>query len=338
MTENAEILTNSPATPSRHRVVALAYDGLCTFEFGIAVELFGLPRPEMGNRWYRFAVAAVDDGELRATGGIRLITDGGMALLNEADTIVVPGWRGVDAPVPAALCDALTAAHTRGCRIISICSGVFVLAAAGLLNGRRATTHWRYTEILRERFPLIEVVADVLYVGADGVMTSAGSAAGIDLCLHLVREDFGVEAANTVARRLVVSPHRDGAQAQQVVRPVAQARESQRLGLVFDFLHQHLAASHTVGSLAQLAGMSPRTFLRRFQAATGKTPARWLLEERLQRAQQHLSHTRLSIEKIAELSGFADASTLRHHFRQQFAISPSGYRQKFSSAAVIKSS
>ncbi len=337
MTENVEILTNPPLTLSRHRVVVLAYDGLCTFEFGIAVEIFGLPRPEMGERWYQFAVAAVDDGELRATGGIRLMTDGGMNLLHDAQTIVVPGWRGIDAPVPAALCDALTAAHARGCRIISICSGVFVLAAAGLLNGRRATTHWRYTETLRQRFPSIDVVADVLYVGSDGIMTSAGSAAGIDLCLHLVREDYGIDAANTVARRLVVSPHRDGAQAQQVVRPVAQARESQRLGLVFDYLHQHLAASHTVASLARQAGMSPRTFLRRFQAATGKTPARWLLDERLQRAQQHLTHSRISIDKIAELSGFADAGTLRHHFRQQFAISPSAYRKKFSAAAVVKS-
>ncbi len=238
MTENVEILTNPPVTLSHHKVVVLAYDGLCTFEFGIAVEIFGLPRPEMGDRWYQFAVAAVDDGELRATGGIRLMTDGGMNLLQDAQTIVVPGWRGIDAPVPAALCDALAAAHARGCRIISICSGVFVLAAAGLLNGRRATTHWRYTENLRQRFPLIDVVADVLYVGSDGMMTSAGSAAGIDLCLHLVREDYGIDAANTVARRLVVSPHRDGAQAQQVVRPVAQARESQRLGLVFDYLHE----------------------------------------------------------------------------------------------------
>ena len=152
MTENVEILTNPPVTLSRHRVVVLAYDGLCTFEFGIAVEIFGLPRPEMGERWYQFAVAAVDDGELRATGGIRLMTDGGMNLLQDAQTIVVPGWRGIDAPVPAALCDALAAAHARGCRIISICSGVFVLAAAGLLNGRRATTHWRYTENLRQRF------------------------------------------------------------------------------------------------------------------------------------------------------------------------------------------
>ncbi|EOF4703169.1 transcriptional regulator FtrA [Klebsiella oxytoca] len=328
MTENVEIMTTAFVTLSRHRVVALAYDGLCTFEFGVAVEIFGLSRPEMGERWYQFAVAAVDEGELRATGGIRLMTDGGMALLNEADTIVVPGWRGIDAPVPPALCEALVTAHKRGCRIISICSGVFVLAAAGLLNGRKATTHWRYTDQLRARFPLIEVIDDVLYVGAEGVMTSAGSAAGIDLCLHLVREDFGIEAANTVARRLVISPHRDGGQAQQIVRPVAKTRESQRLGQLFDFLHQNLASSHTVASLAEKAGMGPRTFLRRFENATGKTPARWLLDERLLRATQHLTHSRLSVEQIAELCGFSNASTLRHHFRQQFALSPLQYRKK----------
>lgn len=327
MTENAEIMTIPSVTLSHHRVVALAYDGLCTFEFGVAVEIFGLPRPEMGERWYRFAVAAVDEGELRATGGIRLMTDGGMALLGEADTIVVPGWRGIDSPVPPRLCEALVAAHARGCRIISICSGVFVLAAAGLLNGRQATTHWRYTDQLRARFPQIEVVDDVLYVGAEGVMTSAGSAAGIDLCLHLVREDFGLDAANLVARRLVVSPHRDGGQAQQIVRPVAKARESLRLGQLFDFLHQNLAASQTVASLAARAGMGPRTFLRRFEDATGKTPARWLLDERLQRATQHLTHSRLSVEQIAELCGFSNASTLRHHFRQQFDLSPLQYRK-----------
>jgi AraC family transcriptional activator FtrA len=330
MTENAEILTIENVTLSQPLIVAVAYDGLCTFEFGVAVEIFGLPRPEMGDRWYRFAVAAVDDGELRATGGIRLVADGGLALLKEADTIVIPGWRDVDGDVPAALCQALVAAHARGCRIISICSGVFVLAAAGLLNGRQATTHWRYTERLQQRFPLIEVIEDVLYVGDERLMTSAGSAAGIDLCLHLVREDYGHDAANIVARRLVVSPHRDGGQAQQVIRPVAKARESQRLGQLFDYLHQHLADSHTLASLAQRIGMSPRTFLRRFQQATGKSPARWLLDERLIRARQQLTDSRLSIDSIAELCGFANASTLRRHFRQQFAISPLQYRKKFS--------
>jgi len=319
-------------------VVALAYDGLCTFEFGVAVEIFGLPRPEMGDNWYQFAVAAIDEGPLCATGGIRLMTDGGPELLAQADTIVVPGWRGVDAPVPEALCAALASAHARGCRIISICSGVFVLAAAGLLNGRQATTHWRYTAALQSRFPQIQVVEDVLYVGDALLMTSAGSAAGIDLCLHLVREDFGSEAANVVARRLVVSPHRDGGQAQQVLRPVARSRESLRLGQLFDYLHQHLAASHTVASLAQRAGMGTRTFLRRFEEATGKTPARWLLEERLLRARQHLTESTMGIDQIAERCGFASAGTLRHHFRQHFALSPLQYRKQFTPSPIAKSS
>lgn len=271
MTENANILTTPSVTPSRHQVIALAYDGLCTFEFGVAVEIFGLPRPEMGDNWYQFAVAAVDEGPLCATGGIRLMTDGGLNF-SPGGSIVVPGWRGVDAPVPEALCAALASAHARGCRIISICSGVFVLAAAGLLNGRQATTHWRYTAALQSRFPQIRVVEDVLYVGDALLMTSAGSAAGIDLCLHLVREDFGSEAANVVARRLVVSPHRDGGQAQQVLRPVARSRESLRLGQLFDYLHQHLAASHTVASLAQRAGMGTRTFCAALRRPPVKRP------------------------------------------------------------------
>jgi len=199
-------------------VVALAYDGLCTFEFGVAVEIFGLPRPELGERWYRFAVAAVDEGELRATGGIRIMTDGGLDLLNSADIIIIPGWRGVDTAVPEALCQALAAAHARGCRVMSICSGVFVLAASGLLNGRRATTHWRYTPVLRERFPAITVLEDALYYDEGTILTSAGSAAGIDLCLHVVQQDYGTEVANTVARRLVVQPHRDGSQTHSLGR------------------------------------------------------------------------------------------------------------------------
>ncbi|MFU0885130.1 transcriptional regulator FtrA [Kluyvera sichuanensis] len=325
MTENSQNMTK--CTPL---VVALAYDGLCTFEFGVAVEIFGLPRPEMGEGWYRFAVAAVDEGELRATGGVRVMADGDLSLLDLADTIVVPGWRGIDADVPPALCQALRQAHQRGCRVISICSGVFVLAAAGLLDGKRATTHWRYVDTLQQRYPAIEVVEDVLYIAQEHVFTSAGSAAGIDLCLHVVRTDFGLEAANLVARRLVIQPHRDGAQKQQVAQPVARARESQRLGMLFDFLYQHLAESHSVSSLAQRVGMSERTFLRRFQDATGKTPARWLLDERLQQAQHRLTSSRDSVEKVAELSGFGNAKNLRLRFQQHLAISPLAYRKKFT--------
>ncbi|MCE9889881.1 transcriptional regulator FtrA [Kluyvera intermedia] len=325
MTENDPKMTNLAP-----QVVVLAYDGLCTFEFGVAVEIFGLPRPEMGDNWYRFAVAAVDEGELRATGGVRVMADGNLSLLDQADTIIVPGWRGIDSSVPDALCQALRRANQRGCRVLSICSGVFVLAAAGLLAGKRATTHWRYTEQLQQRFPAIKVVEDVLYIAEDTVFTSAGSAAGMDLCLHVVRLDYGLEIANQVARRLVIQPHRDGAQKQQIEQPVARSRESQRLGMLYDFLYQHLADSHSVRSLAERVGMSERTFLRRFQDATGKTPARWLLDERLQLAQHRLTTSRDSMEKVAELSGFGNAKNLRLRFQQHLAINPLAYRKKFT--------
>ena len=326
MPKNTRILPKSP----RPLVVVLAYDGLCTFEFGVAVEVFGLPRPELGADWYRFAVASVDAGPLRATGGVRLMVDGGLELLAEADIVVVPGWRGSDAPVPEALCTALRAAWARGCRLLSICSGVFVLAATGLLDGRKATTHWRYTDTLRQRFPAIEVLDDVLYHDAGLLLTSAGSAAGIDLCLYLIREDYGLEVANSVARRLVVQPHRDGAQPQQLLRPVARQRESQTLGQLFDFLHQNLTVNHDTASLAKRAGMSPRTFLRRFTDCTGTTPARWILNERLLRARDYLENSPLSVEWIAEQTGFGSAALFRHHFRHMYCLSPSQYRKKFT--------
>lgn len=324
MTDSARIMTTS----SRPLVVALAYDGLCTFEFGVAVEVFGLPRPELGESWYRFAVASVDQGELRATGGVRIVVDGGYELLQEADTIVIPGWRDVSSPVPEALCDALREAHQRGCRIISICSGVFVLAAAGLLDDRKATTHWRYVSELQRRFPAINVVEDVLYVGHHDVLTSAGSAAGIDLCLHVVRTDFGLEIANNVARRLVLQPHRDGSQTQQQLRPVARSRESQRFGLLLDWLHNNIAQKHTLDALASQVGMSPRTLMRRFQESAGLTPARWLMNERLNRAQQALNTSHISIEQIAQQTGFGSANSLRYHFQKRFGISPQALRNQ----------
>jgi AraC family transcriptional activator FtrA len=312
-------------------VVALAYDGLCTFEFGVAVEVFGLPRPEMGDNWYRFAVAGIEPGELRATGGIRLAVDGGLELLAQAGTIIVPGWRGADEPVPQQLCEALQAAHLRGARVMSICSGVFVLAAAGLLNGLSASTHWRYTDKLQQRYPEIQVMPDVLYIDNGSVLTSAGSAAGIDLSLHLVRRDYGQAAANSVARRLVVPPHRVGGQAQFIEQPIPVAYESKRLSPLFDYLRTHLANAHSVESLAAFTGMSPRTFLRRFTAATGSTPARWLLNVRLTRSRDLLESSTLSIDEIAGLVGFGSAATLRHHFRGKLSTTPAAYRKTFTS-------
>ena len=333
MTDSVKVMTINPAgnVLQNPLVVALAYDGLCTFEFGVAVEIFGLARPEMGDDWYRFAVAGVDKGELRATGGIRLAVDGGLELLALAGTIIVPGWRGADEPVPDELCNALAAAHLRGARIMSICSGVFVLAAAGLLTNRQATTHWRYTDLLQQRYPDIQVTPDVLYIDNGNVLTSAGSAAGIDLCLHLVRRDYGSAAANTVARRLVVPPHRDGGQAQFIEQAVPVTYESHRLSPLFDHLHASLAEEHSVATLAKFVGMSPRTFLRRFAAATGTTPARWLLTARLARSRDLLENSALSIEKIAQQTGFGSAATLRHHFRTQLATTPATYRKIFTS-------
>ena len=194
--------------PTQPNLVAiLAYDGLCTFEFGIAVEIFGLARPEFDFPWYEHAIAAVDPGPMRAMGGIQVLADGGLELLAAARTIVIPGWRDRNAPVPSALIDALRRAHDRGARLLSICSGVFVLAASGLLDGHRATTHWRYTSELAQRFPAIEVDPDVLYVDAGQLITSAGSAAGIDACLHLVTRDFGTQVATTHRRPGPVHPH-----------------------------------------------------------------------------------------------------------------------------------
>nr|WP_230531887.1 transcriptional regulator FtrA [Microvirga roseola] len=311
-------------------VVALTYDRLCTFEFGIATEVFGLPRPEMGPDWYRFAACAVDPGPLRATGGFTITADGGLELLEEAGTIVVPGWRGGPLePAPAPLLEGLRRAHERGARLLSICSGVFVLAAAGLLSGKRATTHWHYAEQLAAAYPDIRVEPDVLYVDEGSVLTSAGSAAGIDLCLHVVRHDFGPEAANRLARRLVVPPHREGGQAQFVERPVPPRREGVRLGPLLDRMRARLSDEQPVAALAAEAGMSVRTFLRRFKATTGMPPGEWLLSERIVRARDLLETTSHSIEDIAMASGFGTSATLRHHFRTRLGTSPAAYRTRF---------
>lgn len=310
-------------------VVALAYDGLCTFEFGLAVEVFGLPRPEMRPDWYRFAVASVDPGPLRATGGVRLLVDGGLEMLDQAGTIIVPGWRGADVPVPEALREALRRAAGRGARLLSICSGVFVLAAAGLLDGRRATTHWRYAARLAAAYPAIMVDADVLYVDEGQVLTSAGSAAGLDLCLHLVRRDFGAEAANRVARRLAVPAHRDGGQAQFIERPVPRAPAGARVAPVLDYMLARLDQAHGQAALARLAGMSLRSFLRHFRSATGLAPGEWLLRQRLARARELLETGDCGVEQVAVACGFGTAATLRHHFHRRLGLGPSDYRRRF---------
>jgi AraC family transcriptional activator FtrA len=307
-------------------VAVLAYDGLCTFEFGIAVEVFGLPRPEIP-AWYRFQVCAAEPGPLHATGGFQLLAEGGLERLRKADVVIVPGWRGIHTPVPEALIKALRSAYHRGARLVSFCSGVFVLAATGLLDGRRATTHWRYAPHLAERYPQIRVEPDVLYVDEDRLLTSAGSAAALDLSLHLVRRDYGPRIANQVARRLVIPPHRDGGQAQFIDRPLQE--EGAALAALFDWMRRNLRRELPILILAKKANMSQRTFLRRFEEATGTTPKDWIVNERLKRARELLEASAMPVERVAEECGFGSADTLRHHFRVRVKLSPRRYRDRF---------
>jgi AraC family transcriptional activator FtrA len=314
-----------------HRVVVVAYDRVALFELAIAVEVFGLPRPELNVPWYEFAVCSLDPGPLRATGAIQVRARRGLGALADADTIIIPGWRDPGEPPPARLLHALHRAHRRGARLVTICSGVFVLAATGLLDGKRATTHWRYAEILRARYPKIRVEPDVLYIEEGSVFTSAGSAAGIDLCLHLVRLDHGAEIANQVARRLVVSPHRDGGQAQFVTRPMP-VHQNQGLARAIDWALAHLDRPFGVKDMARAAALSPRTFVRRFHAELGSTPHRWLTRQRVLAAQRQLEASRLSIEEVAGAVGFGTAQTLRLHFRRIMRTSPTAYRRRFATA------
>jgi len=313
----------------KRNVVVLAYDGISTFEFGIAVEIFGLPRPEMGRTWYRFAVCSLESGPLSMTGGVHLRVGSGLSKLAQAGTIIIPGWKGVDVSPPPRLITSLRKAHVSGARLVSICSGVFVLAATGLLNRRRATTHWRYIEALRSKYPEIQVEPDVLYVDEDRVLTSAGSAAGIDLCLHIVRQDFGAELANRVARRLLVSPHREGGQAQFIPEPIRKICNA-GMAPILSWLESNLNRELSVQKLAQRAAMSPRTFARQFRRQTGTTPHRWWTHLRLLAAQRQLERTNDSIDEVAEAVGWRTAATLRQHFNRQLRTSPVAYRRKFS--------
>lgn len=310
-------------------VVAVLYDGLCTFEFGIVAEIFGLARPELGPGWYRFASAAIEPGPLRAHGGFKILPDGGPELIDDADLIVVPGWKGIDAAVPDDLLVRLRRAHTRGARLASICSGALVLAATGLLDDGPATTHWRYAAALQARFPRIEVDDKALYRARDRIYTSAGSAAGIDLMIELVRQDFGSEAANSVARRLVMPAHRSGGQAQFVERAVP-LRPDSSVAPVMERVRQDLRQPWTTDEMARACGMSRRTFERRFQEATGTGPGEWLIAARVEAAKDILSRSSNAVDDVAEAVGFGTAHTLRHHFRRIVTQTPSQFRRAFA--------
>lgn len=309
------------------RVVAvLAYDGVSAFELGLALEVFGLSR--MGPDWYRVVVCCERPGQpLMASNGLKVIADAGLSALTRAHTIIVPGSRDIVEP-SVALLDALRRAHRRGARVASICAAAFILAAAGLLDGRRATTHWAHTEKLSRRYPRVQVDANVLYVDDGDIMSSAGRAAGLDLCLHIVRSDHGTEIANQVARRLVIAPHREGGQAQYIRQPVPRV-EGDALADVFAWAQRHLDRDLTISSLATKARMSRRTFIRRFEDATGMSPGEWVVQTRIAKARELLEATQIPIEGVATETGFGSADAMRHHFRLRLGTSPANYRAAF---------
>ena len=315
------------------KVALLAYDGLCTFEFAIMVELFGLDRPEF-EHWYTLHVCALEKGPLRALGGITVEAPHTLRMLDQAGTIVIPGWRGLQEPAPEALLRKLRRAAADGARILSVCSGAFVLAEAGLLDGKRATTHWLYADAMAQRFPEVTVLPNVLYVDEGNVITSAGSAAGVDMGLHLIRRDHGATVANVVARRLVVPPQREGGQQQFIARPVDPVSpggepEAAAMARLLDQLRGSLRRDHTVGSMARQAKMSPRTFARRFREVTGTTPHKWIQVERVRLAQGLLESGDLSLARVAERAGFGGEQLLRLHFKRVLGTTPAAYRRAF---------
>lgn len=310
-------------------VAALALDGVTPFELGVLCESFGVDRSAHGLPTLGFAVCGVAPGPVTTSMGFTVNVDHGLERVDQADLVAVPAMpRSGD--YPEAALDALRAAVDRGARVLSVCSGAFVLAAAGLLDGRRCTTHWMFADELAARYPAAKVDPDVLYVDEDPIITSAGTAAGIDACLHIWRKTYGASVAAAIARRMVVPPHRDGGQAQFVAAPIRPAN-SYTLAGVLDFVSGHLADDLSVDTLARIANMSPRTFARRFRAETGATPYDWLVAQRVAAAQRLLEDGDDTIDAVAAKCGFGTAAALRHHFTRRVGTTPQAYRSAFSS-------
>jgi AraC family transcriptional activator FtrA len=313
------------------RSVALAMtDGVPIFEAAIPCEVFGRHRRELADPWfYDFRVCAAEPGRTRTGSGFVVDTRYGLDELVHADTVIVPACADVHDTQPPELVEAVREAHRAGARVVSLCSGAFVLAAAGLLDGRRATVHWMWAGLLAERYPKVTVDPDVLYVDNGDILTSAGSAGGIDLCLHLVRLDLGAEMANLLARRLVVPPHRMGGQAQYVETPLA-AQDDDSLAPLLQWAVEHLDRPLTIADLARRQHLTTRTLIRRFHAVTGTSPLRWLLLQRVHRARELLEATEESLQRVAERCGLGTETNLRHHFTRVVGVPPGQYRRSFN--------
>lgn len=311
----------------RHRIAVVAFNRISPFHLAVPCAVFGDSPPELPP--IDFQICAAEPGPLATTAGFAIVAAHGLELLKKADTIIVPSWRDTAERPPEALLRALVAAHRRGATIVGLCLGAYVLAEAGLLAGRQATTHWAYAADFARHYPAVSVLADVLYVEDGALLTSAGTAAGIDCCLHVVRQRWGAETANRIARRLVIPPHRQGGQAQYVEQPLpATARDSRLAGLM-DWVRENLHQPHSLDTLAEKAHMSRRTFTRHFRQITGMTVGAWLQAERLALSQRLLETTDQAVDAIAGLVGYGSAESLRLHFRRTFGVSPMAWRQTF---------
>lgn len=313
-----------------HRVVALCLDWVVAFDLTAPAQAFAPASRRDEKPLYEFSTCSVDGGEVRTTSGFGISPEADLDALRRADTVVVPGYGDIFSPPPEPATAALRAAAERGARLLSVCTGAFALAHAGLLDGRRATTHWAWAGELAARFPTVEVDADALYVDEGEVMTSAGLSAGIDLCLHAIRKDFGAAVGERVARRMVAAPHRAGGQAQFFKAPAPEPSGS--LEPTRRWIAERLEEPLDVAAMSRHAGVSPRTFARRFRAETGTTPLQWLLARRVLEARRLLEETDLPVEAVAWRVGFGNAASLREHFRRATATTPTAYRRTFQPA------
>lgn len=310
-------------------VSVLLFSGGPIFESSIPLSVFGIDRQDAGVPRYRLLVSAGEDGPLRTTGGLELTAPYGLEAISRAGTVVVPAWRSITSPPPPEALDALRRAHEEGARIVGLCTGAFVLAAAGLLDGRPATTHWMYAPTLAKRYPSVHVDPRELFVDDGDVLTSAGTAAGIDLCLHIVRTDHGTDAAGALARRLVVPPRRTGGQERYLDRSLPEEIGSDPLAEVVAWALEHLHEQFDVETLAARAYMSRRTFDRRFRSLTGSAPLQWLITQRVLQAQRLLETSDYSVDEVAGRCGFRSPVALRGHFRRQLGSSPAAYRTAY---------
>lgn len=318
-----------------HLIAAAAYNGLLGFEYGIAREILGRDRSELASDWYDFLPCRVERGRLFSSHGLEIRPEGTAEQLARADTVLIAGWRDPLERPPEHFLETLRAAHARGARLITICTGVFPLAYAGLLDGRRATTHWLHAKTLHRHFPQIRVENDALYIhdnaGPGQISTSAGCAAGLDLCLAVVRDDYGLRIANAIARRMVAPVHREGGQSQYVEAPAGTSQDD-NFGPMLDWMVEHIDAPMAVGAVARRFGFSLRTFQRRFKNVTGLTPHQWLIQQRVTRARELLESSDQNIERVATLSGLGSAANLRKHLAQHLGTTPRAYRSAFRAA------